>query len=48
MPPKTSFAGKNKSALEDALAETARHYGGQPALKGFAIHYYRTYRDLPD
>ncbi|NCC50354.1 MAG: hypothetical protein EOM20_03975 [Spartobacteria bacterium] len=48
MPPKTTFAGKSKQALEAALKETADHYRDNPAFHGFAIHYYKTYRELPD
>ena len=48
MLPKISFAGKTKSQMEKALSEVAEAFADKKSFVGFAIHYYKTYRVMPD
>ena len=47
MLPKTTFAGKSRQDVENALVETGEFYASNPALAGFAIHHYTTFFTLP-
>jgi hypothetical protein len=47
MPDKTTFAGQSKADLNTALDEVITHFRADPSFHGIAIHYYRTYRDMP-
>jgi len=48
MPEKITFAGKTRSVLEEVLDEVAFAFRDEPSFIGFAIHYYKTYRALPE
>ncbi len=48
MPDTITFAGSTRQAMHSVLREVADHYCDHPGFAGFAIHYYTTYRDLPD
>ena len=45
---KITFAGTSKRRLEAVLEETADYYMAHPSFIGFAIHYYTTFKDLPE
>jgi hypothetical protein len=45
---KITFAGKTKADIDSVLAEVADFCGHHPSLAGFAIHFYDTYRQLPN
>ena len=44
---KQSFCEEGNAAMEGALSATYAVYGDSPNFKGFSIHFYETYRDLP-
>ncbi len=48
IPRKTTFAGHNKAYLEEILAEVDQHFYSYHSYAGIAIHYYQTYKALPD
>ncbi len=45
---KITFAGKTKSEMEEVLEEVADAFWDIENFLGFAIHYYETYKALPD
>ena len=45
---KITFAEESKAELEEVFKEVAEAYADNPSFIGFAIHFYKTYRDLPD
>jgi hypothetical protein len=45
---KVTFADESKAELEAALLETGNAFESELGFGGFAIHYYKTYRDLRD
>ena len=48
MPDKITFAGTSKEYLETVLQEVAQMLGHHPSFNGYAIHYDKTYKELPD
>ena len=45
---KITFADKTKRDIEVVLGEVAAAFADEPSLVGFAIHYYKTYKKLPN
>ncbi len=45
---KITFAGKTKSEMEEVLDEVADAFRDVENFLGFAIHFYETYRAMPD
>ncbi len=45
---KITFSGTSKSYMEDVLEEVADAFNTHEHFIGFAIHYYDTYKQLPD
>ena len=43
---KTTFAGMSEADLNNVLAEAARAFEAYPGFAGFAIHHYKSYREL--
>jgi hypothetical protein len=48
MPGKTTFAGMTKKLMEDEMEEVAYYFKEYPGFAGFAIHYFSTYKNMPD
>ena len=44
---KQSFCEEGNAFMEGELAKVYAIYGDSPNFKGFSIHFYETYRDLP-
>jgi len=44
---KQSFCEEGEAAMEQELTEVHTIYGDSPNFVGFSIHFYETYRDLP-
>ena len=45
---KITFAGHTKGKMERVLSEVAEAYISKESFIGFAIHYYKTYKGMPD
>jgi hypothetical protein len=44
---KITFAGYPKSYLDKQLRQAALFFSSYPSFYGFAIHYYKTYKEMP-
>ncbi len=44
---KQSFCEEGEAAMEQELSNVYAVYGGSPNFKGFSVHFYESYRDLP-
>ncbi len=47
-PAKITFYGKTKHDIEKELKITYEKFKNEKGFKGFAIHFYRTYKEMPD